>query len=93
MHRDHRNQSSQENQQTQSVNDAPGSTAVIGLACILLAIFFVYRPALSGPLIWDDEGNTTRPALQSVAGLYRMNWRLSRAVNEIEIGPGICAHR
>jgi protein O-mannosyl-transferase len=50
--------------------------APIGLAAILLATFLVYRPALDGATLWDDEGHITKPELQSVSGLYRIWFEL-----------------
>jgi tetratricopeptide (TPR) repeat protein len=45
---------------------------LIGLALILLAIVFVYQPALHGGMLVDDEGNITPPSLQPASGLYHI---------------------
>src|SRR4051794_16755292 len=46
--------------------------APAGLLLVLLATFVVYRPALTGAPIWDDDGHITKPELQSASGLYRI---------------------
>jgi protein O-mannosyl-transferase len=37
-----------------------------------LATFIAYRPALNGGFVWDDDGHITKPALQSLHGLWRI---------------------
>lgn len=44
--------------------------AVGGLLCVALLI--VYRPALDGALLWDDDAHITAPALRSLGGLWRI---------------------
>ncbi len=44
---------------------------VVG-AVILAATLAAYFPALTGALLWDDAGHVTSPALQSLAGLWRI---------------------
>jgi tetratricopeptide (TPR) repeat protein len=46
--------------------------ATIALFLIVLTTFLVYRPALNGSQLWDDDANLTRPDLQSPYGLYRI---------------------
>lgn len=46
--------------------------APIGLALILLATTIVYRPALNGGMLLDDDSHITSPDLRSVGGLYRI---------------------
>ena len=36
------------------------------------ATFLAYFPALRGGFIWDDDGHVTKPALQSLHGLWRV---------------------
>lgn len=35
-------------------------------------LLFAYLPALKGGLLWDDDAHITRPALQSLSGLWRI---------------------
>ncbi len=42
------------------------------LAAIFASLVVVYWPALTGGIIWDDERHITRPALQSLHGLWRI---------------------
>ena len=42
------------------------------LAALLVAIFFVYRPAWSGGFLWDDAAHLTRADLRSWQGLWRI---------------------
>lgn len=46
--------------------------APIGLALILVTTFLVYRPALSGTMLWDDDAHITKIELQSLHGLARI---------------------
>lgn len=46
--------------------------APAGLLLILLTTFLVYRPALEGAPLWDDDAHITKPELQSASGLYRI---------------------
>lgn len=46
--------------------------APIGLALILLATVIVYRPALYGGMLLDDDSHVTSPELRPVEGLYRI---------------------
>lgn len=39
---------------------------------IFAAVFASYAPALRASFVWDDEAHVTRPALRSVAGLWRI---------------------
>ncbi len=41
-------------------------------AAIFASLIVVYWPALTGGIIWDDERHITRPALQSLHGLWRI---------------------
>lgn len=41
-------------------------------AAIFTSLLIVYWPALRGGIIWDDERHLTRPALQSLHGLWRI---------------------
>jgi len=41
----------------------------LGLAA---AVLIVYQPALRAGFIWDDDGHITKPALQSLHGLWRI---------------------
>jgi tetratricopeptide (TPR) repeat protein len=40
-----------------------------GLLLVLLVTFLVYRPALTGAVLWDDNGHITKPELRSFSGL------------------------
>jgi hypothetical protein len=44
----------------------------VGLALIVLTIVVVYQPAMHGGPLVDDNLNITKPALQSIGGLYRI---------------------
>jgi tetratricopeptide (TPR) repeat protein len=44
--------------------------AAFGL--ILVLTFIAYLPAVNGTMLWDDENHITRPALQSLHGLWRI---------------------
>jgi tetratricopeptide (TPR) repeat protein len=49
----------------------------IGLSALLLgAACIAYWPALRGGLLWDDDAHVTRPALQSLHGLWRIWFEL-----------------
>jgi tetratricopeptide (TPR) repeat protein len=49
----------------------------IGFGALLFAVaFLAYWPALSGGVLWDDDGHITRPALRSVHGLWRIWFEL-----------------
>ncbi|HEV8039929.1 MAG TPA: tetratricopeptide repeat protein [Bryobacteraceae bacterium] len=51
-------------------DDLPKQAAVwIFLCC---ATFIAYWPSLSGGFVWDDNGHVTKPALQSMHGLWRI---------------------
>jgi tetratricopeptide (TPR) repeat protein len=39
---------------------------------LVVAVALAYRPAWQGGLLWDDAGHLTRPALQSVSGLWQI---------------------
>jgi tetratricopeptide (TPR) repeat protein len=39
---------------------------------LLVSCLAAYYPALTGELLWDDEGHVTRPDLQSWSGLFRI---------------------
>jgi len=39
---------------------------------LLLAALVAYFPVWHGGLLWDDDAHLTRPALQSIAGLWRI---------------------
>jgi tetratricopeptide (TPR) repeat protein len=39
---------------------------------LFFASFIAYWPALNGGFIWDDDGHVTKPALQSLHGLWRI---------------------
>jgi tetratricopeptide (TPR) repeat protein len=41
-------------------------------ALLFCVTFAAYLPALSGTLVWDDDGHVTRPDLQSLHGLWRI---------------------
>jgi len=41
-------------------------------ALLLCATLAAYLPALNGELVWDDDGHVTKPALQSLGGLWRI---------------------
>lgn len=41
-------------------------------AVVFLSALLVYGPALRGGFIWDDDGHVTKPALQSLGGLFRI---------------------
>jgi tetratricopeptide (TPR) repeat protein len=41
-------------------------------AAIPLLVLACYWPALHGSLLWDDEAHVTKPALRSLAGLWRI---------------------
>ncbi len=51
---------------------APDRTAGWYFAGLLLLMLLAYWPALSGGLLWDDNGHVTRRDLQSLAGLGRI---------------------
>ena len=44
----------------------------MGLALILLATVIVYRPALNGGMLLDDDSHITSAELRSIGGLYRI---------------------
>ena len=52
--------------------DRPGWHVPIGLVLVLLMVVLVYRPALNGGLLLDDDSHITKPELQSIGGLYRI---------------------
>jgi len=52
--------------------------AGLGLFAVVL---LAYGPALGGGFIWDDDGYVTRPALQSLHGLWRI-WFDLRATEQ-----------
>jgi tetratricopeptide (TPR) repeat protein len=39
---------------------------------LIAATLLAYLPALSGGVLWDDDGHLTRPAIQSLHGLWRI---------------------
>lgn len=39
---------------------------------IVIAVLVAYAPALTGQLLWDDDGHVTRPDLRSFDGLWRI---------------------
>jgi tetratricopeptide (TPR) repeat protein len=41
-------------------------------AAILLMVVVAYLPAVRGGFIWDDDAHVTKPALQSLHGLWRI---------------------
>jgi protein O-mannosyl-transferase len=43
---------------------------------LLAATVIAYLPAIDGKLIWDDDAHVTRPALQSLDGLWRIWFQL-----------------
>ncbi len=45
-------------------------------AMIFAATLVAYLPALQGSPLWDDDGHLTKPALQSVHGLWRIWFEL-----------------
>lgn len=51
------------------VNRRRSIVGAIALAGVTLA---AYWPALSGSMLWDDEGHVTKPVLQSLHGLWRI---------------------
>jgi tetratricopeptide (TPR) repeat protein len=52
-----------------SAADYPRWVAPAGLLLVLLATFLVYRPALTGAVLWDDNAHITKPELRSFDGL------------------------
>jgi Flp pilus assembly protein TadD len=45
----------------------------VSLALLLFGILLMaYMPALGGGLVWDDDAHVTKPALQSMEGLWRI---------------------
>jgi tetratricopeptide (TPR) repeat protein len=45
----------------------------VALAVLLFALLlFAYLPALNGGFVWDDDAHVTKPALQSMQGLWRI---------------------
>src|SRR5579863_7599411 len=45
----------------------------LGFAALLLvATIVAYSPALDGGFLWDDDAHVTKPALQSLHGLWRI---------------------
>lgn len=40
--------------------------------CLCCATLLAYWPSLNGGLVWDDNGHVTKPALQSLHGLWRI---------------------
>lgn len=52
--------------------DQPGWHVPVGLVLVLLTVILVYRPALNGGLLLDDDSHITKPELQSIGGLYRI---------------------
>ena len=45
------------------------------LALVAVTVL-AYLPAVTGALLWDDEAHITRPALQSLSGLWRIWFKL-----------------
>lgn len=45
------------------------------LALVAVTVL-VYLPAVTGGLLWDDDAHITRPALQSLNGLWRIWFKL-----------------
>jgi tetratricopeptide (TPR) repeat protein len=44
-----------------------------GLATLAtIVVYWVYWPAIHGTLLWDDAAHVTRPALRTLAGLWRI---------------------
>jgi tetratricopeptide (TPR) repeat protein len=55
------------------VNSGAGGLRDIAMVVLLLcATLAAYLPALNGGLVWDDDGHVTKPALQSLHGLWRI---------------------
>jgi protein O-mannosyl-transferase len=55
------------------VNSSARSFREIAMAGLLFcATLLAYWPALNGQLLWDDDGHVTKPALQSLHGLWRI---------------------
>jgi protein O-mannosyl-transferase len=46
--------------------------AIIGAIALVCLTLIAYWPALSGSMLWDDEGHVTKPVLQSLGGLWRI---------------------
>lgn len=56
-----------------AVNSNARSFRDIALAALLLcATLVAYAPAINGEFLWDDDGHVTKPALQSLHGLWRI---------------------
>src|SRR4051812_11756062 len=72
MPRHKKSQSSQPKTAAPAVADRSRSHALAALALILLTTCVVYFPVLNGGRIWDDDGNLTKPKLQSIRGLSRI---------------------
>ena len=45
---------------------------IAAYALLFCATLAAYAPALNGGLLWDDDGHVTKPALQSLHGLWRI---------------------
>jgi tetratricopeptide (TPR) repeat protein len=56
-----------------AVNSNARGLPDIALAALLLsATLIAYSPALNGEFLWDDDGHVTKPAVQSLHGLWRI---------------------
>jgi tetratricopeptide (TPR) repeat protein len=58
------------------VNSARGLPEIAMVLLLLCATLVAYSPALNGELLWDDDGHVTKPALQSLHGLWRIWFEL-----------------
>jgi len=57
---------------THDAKPRPRFRDAANFALLFCAAILAYAPALAGGLVWDDDAHVTKPALQSLNGLWRI---------------------